>query len=74
MAIIQMLNDEVIDVKETSDAVAALLRREAPTIKVTALDDFGEHEMWINAAAISSFMGGEGRPPAEREQAHREAP
>ena len=56
MATIQMLNDEVIDVKENGEQVNALTKRGGPLIKVTALDDAGEHDMWINPAAISSLM------------------
>ena len=57
MATIQMINDEVIDVKESGgDVLAAILTATHPIIELTALDDNGEHKMWVNPNQISSFM------------------
>jgi len=57
MAIIQMINDEVIDVKESGNEVAgAIMTAKHPIIELIALDDNGEHQIWINPNQISSFM------------------
>ena len=52
-----MLNDAAIDVKEEGEVVNGLIRQaDKPTIKVTAIDDTGEHDVWIQIGAISSFV------------------
>jgi len=57
MATIQMINDEVIDVKESgSDVLAMIMTAAHSVIELTALDDNGEHQIWINPNQISSFM------------------
>jgi len=57
MAIIQMVNDEVINVKESgTDVLAAIMTAAHPVIELTALHDNGEHPIWINHSQISSFM------------------
>jgi len=44
MATIQMINDEVIDVKESgSDVLAMIMTAAHSVIELTALDDNGEH-------------------------------
>jgi hypothetical protein len=58
MAIIQMVNEEVIDVTESGEAVNSKISRSpTPVIQLEAKDDNGTRPIWINSAQISSFMG-----------------
>jgi hypothetical protein len=57
MAIIQMINEDVIDVTEDAEAVASAVERSRTgLIRLEAKDDNGTRRIWMNAAQISSFM------------------
>lgn len=52
-----MINDEVINVKESGNEVLAAIKTAAhPVIELIAVHDNGEHQIWINPNQISSFM------------------
>jgi hypothetical protein len=58
MAIIQMINEEVLDVTQSGeDIYGATITAAHPMIQLTAKDDNGEHNIWVNIGQISSFMG-----------------
>jgi len=57
VTIIKMINDEVINVKESGNEVLAAIKTAAhPVIELIAVHDNGEHQIWINPNQISSFM------------------
>lgn len=63
MAIIRLINEAVLDVKEDGEEVAGKIRREGQIIRLTDFYDPGETSIWVNVAAIASFI--EKKAPAE---------
>lgn len=56
MAIIRMTNEAVLDVKEDGEEVAGKIRREGQIIRLTDFHEPGEMSIWVNVAAIASFI------------------
>jgi hypothetical protein len=59
MAIIKLLNDEVLDVKEDGQRVAADTQRSGRMVRLTDAGD-GETAVWVNSSAIASFTDSPG--------------
>jgi hypothetical protein len=56
VAIIRLINEAALDVKEDAEEVAGKIRREGQVIRLTDLYDPGEMSIWVNVAAIASFI------------------
>ena len=73
MAVIQMVNKEVIDVTETQEEVYGKVSRcsfNVPMIKLTAVDSTGEHPIYVNASQINSFIAAEDAGSASSTKDH----
>jgi hypothetical protein len=56
VAIIQMLNDEVLDVQEDGRRVAAEIARSGSVVQLTIIEEHGGGKIWVNPRAISSLI------------------
>jgi hypothetical protein len=61
MAIIRLIDEKVLEVRETGEEVADRIRGEGKVIRLTDLYDLDETSIWVNVTAITSFI--EKSPP-----------
>jgi hypothetical protein len=61
MAIVRLLNEALLEVRENGEEVADKIRRERRVIRLTDRHDPSETSVWVNVTAITSFV--EGEPP-----------
>ena len=61
MAIVRLLNEALLEVRENGEEVADKIRRERRVIRLTDRHDPAETSVWVSVAAITSFI--ESEPP-----------
>lgn len=61
MAIVRLLNEALLEVRENGEEVTDRIRRERRVIRLTDRHDPSETSVWVNVAAITSFI--ESEPP-----------